>query len=266
MKIIAIITENFSVYYDLVKALKSRELAFISLTFKDFIPSNVGVVITTTPESRQIEFQNKIHIDLELTDLEQGIQNAINEAMKQLGGFTRFRILTVGIDPGKRPGIAVIGDSELINVFQVQAPEKVMPKLKQILDTYPSDNKRIRIGHGAPTARNRIINSLFELKIPIEIVDETSTTKSVQRKSGGPDLSDIKAAISIAFTPGTIIKSKYEVKPTAGELREIQRVSRLESGGTVTISKQLAEKVAKGELDLKTAIELQLDKTPGKSG
>ncbi len=265
MKIIAVITENFSIYYDLVKALKSRELAFISLTFNDLIPSNVGVVITTKPESTKIEFQNIISIDDELTNIDQAIPDAINEALKQLAGFTKLRILTIGIDPGKRPGMAVIGDSELINVFQVHAPEKVVDKLKQIIDTYPSDNTRVRIGHGAPTERNRIINSLFELKIPIEIVDETSTTKNIPKKSGRTDLSDIKAAISIAFTPGTIIKSKYEVKPTAGELREIQRVSRLESGGKVTISKQLAEKVAKGELVLKTAIDLQLGKNRKKS-
>jgi hypothetical protein len=258
MKIIAIMTENFSIYYDLVKALKSRELSFISLTFSDIIPSNVGVVITTNDESPNIEFENLILIEPESSEIDKSIQSTINEALKQLSGITKFGILTIGIDPGKRPGIAVIGDSELINVYQVQSPEDVMKKIKEILTIYPADQIRVRIGHGAPTARNRIINSIFELKIPIEIVDETSTTKNIQKRSGKYDMSDIKAAVSIAYTPGNLIRSKYEIKPTNGELREIQRVSRLESEGAITISKKLAEMVAKGEMSLKDAIARQM--------
>lgn len=258
MKIIAVMTENFAIYYDLVKALKSRDVAFISLTFTDLIPSNVGVVITTNNDEAKVEFDTKISIDTDSADIEAGIQTAINEAIKQLSGITKLGVLTIGIDPGKRPGIAVIGDSDLINVYQVLSPEEVVKKVQQILTIYPADQTRVRIGHGAPTARNRIINSLFELKIPIEIVDETSTSKNIPKRSGKLDMSDIKAAISIAFTPGNLIRSKYEINPTAGELREIQRVSRLESGGAVTISKELAEMVAKGELSLRDAIAKQM--------
>jgi len=258
MKIIAVITENFSIYYDLVKILKSREIAFVSLTFTDTIPPNVGVVITTKNELDKIDFERKISIDPNATEIDSEIQSSINEALKLLSGITRFGVLTIGIDPGKRPGIAVIGDADLINVYQVQSPEDVVKKVEEILAIYPADQIRVRIGHGAPIARNRIINSLFELKIKIEMVDETSTTKNIPKRSGKLDMSDIKAAISIAFTPGTLIQSKYEIKPTAGELREIQRVSRIESNGAVTISKELAEKVAKGELSLKDAINNQL--------
>ena len=93
MKIIAVMTENFAVYYDLVKALKSQEITFISLTFTDLVPPTVGVVITTEAESEKVEFQNKILIDNELPELETTIQNVINEALKRLGGKIRYEIL-----------------------------------------------------------------------------------------------------------------------------------------------------------------------------
>ena len=46
MKVIGVMTEDFSVYYDLVKVLKERKIPFISLSFEDVIPANVGLILT----------------------------------------------------------------------------------------------------------------------------------------------------------------------------------------------------------------------------
>ena len=85
------------------------------------------------------------------------------------------------------------------------------------------------------------------------MVDESNTT----RKTVQPD---IKAAIDIALSAGLPIKSKMEVNPTEGEIRDLQRISRLESKGAVTISKQLAKQVASGKISLKRAIYSQQKK------
>ena len=273
MKIVGIITENFSVYYDLVKALKARSIPFVSLSFADLIPANVGVIITTEKETDNIEFEHKVEIP-ENHDEVKDIQYAINVALNTLSGKEHYNHLIIGIDPGKRPGVAVIGDGETVNLFQVGTPEDVGNTVRQILRTYPAYDLRIRIGHGAPTHRNRIINTLFDLFeaatgtgeiptiIPIEIVDETSTTL----KPGG---TDTEAAKNIAFTKGVRVVSryigKYKIEPTEGELHDIQRRSRIESKGAVTISMDLAEKVAKGEFTLQKAILLQEEKNLGHS-
>jgi hypothetical protein len=242
MKIIGVMTENFSVYYDLVKVLKERRIPFISLSFDDIIPGNVGLILTTFEEQPRIWFEHKLAIT-EKDD----VSLIIDKALKIIQGKDVFARLIVGIDPGKRPGIAVLGDGEVLNVYQVDSPEKVVRILKRVLKTYPNQEILIRIGHGAPTERNRIINVLFNFGVPIEMVDESHTTqKTVQP--------DIKAAIDIALSSGITIKSKLEVKPTAGEIRDIQRISRLESKGAITISKPLAEKVASGEITLEDAI------------
>ncbi|WP_455392516.1 hypothetical protein [[Eubacterium] cellulosolvens] len=248
MKIIGVMTEDFSIYYDLVKVLKERKIPFISLSPDDAIPANVGVIFTTNEEQSKIWYEPKLAVT-EGDD----ISLMIDKALKIMEGKERFGKLIIGIDPGKRPGLAVLGDGDVLEVYQVDAPEKVVSIIKRVLRTYPDQEALIRIGDGAPTHRNRIINGLFNLGVPMEMVDESNTTqKTVQP--------DIKAAIDIALCNGIPIKSKLEVAPTEGEIRDIQRISRLESNGAITISKPLAKKVAAGLITLEEAIKSQQKK------
>jgi hypothetical protein len=241
MKIIGILTSDFRVYYELIKALKMRDLSFASLSFDELIPVNIGVIITTEDEKENIDFPN-------LVVAEKDIELTIDVATRILKGKEKFNRLIIGIDPGKRPGVAVIGDDDILSTAQVSSPEKVEAVVGRVIKTYPSEETIVRIGHGDTTHRNRIINSLSKFDLMVEISDETKTT----RISDSPD---IDAAIDIALKSGVVAKKKYKVEPTEGELRDIQRRSRIESKGRVTISKEEAKKVAKGELSLKEAID-----------
>jgi hypothetical protein len=205
-------------------------------------------VITSREELSKVWFEPKLGLD-ENDD----IQLMLDKALKIIKGKDRFERLIMGVDPGKRPGVAVMGDGEVLDVYQVDFAEKVALILKRILKTYPDQEILIRIGNGAPTHRNRIINALFNYGVPMEMVDESNTT----RKTVQPD---IKAAIDIALNAGIPIKSKMEVNPTEGEIRDLQRISRLESKGAVTISKHLAEQVVSGKISLKRAIDAQQKK------
>ena len=84
--------------------------------------------------------------------------------------------------------------------------------------------------------------------MPIEIVDEAGTTKRME--------DDIEAAIEIAFGKGKEIRFLSEIRPTHGDLKRIQDESRILSG-SITISEELAELVAKGEMSLEEAIRRQ---------
>jgi hypothetical protein len=240
MKILGILTSDFRIYYELISALKKRDLPFASLSFEQTIPQNVGVIITTEDEKENIDFPKMVLIskDIDLT---------IDIAQRTLRGKDIFQKLIVGIDPGKRPGVAIIGDGEILATAQVSSPEKVRHRVVRAIRSYPSIETIIRIGHGDTTHRNRIINSLSDLRMKIEISDETRTTKISETP-------DIDAAIDIALKSGIPAKGRYKVEPTQGELRDIQRRSRIESKGRVTISKKEAEKVARGELTLEEAI------------
>lgn len=241
MKIIGILTQDFRVYYNLIKGLKKRDLPFASLSFEESIPMNIGVIITTEEEKEKIDFPKIVLVDND-------IELTIDIAKRTLKGKEKCKRLIIGIDPGKRPGLAIIGDGEILSTAQVSSPEKVGGIVGRALKSYPADEIIVRIGHGDTTHRNRIINTLSKFKLRIEISDETRTT----RISESPD---IDAAINIALKQGQEAKGRFLVKPTQGELRDIQRRSRIESKGRVTISKDLARKVAQGKLSLEEAIK-----------
>lgn len=245
MKIVAIITEDFSLFYDLVRELKRAKVPFVSLSFDDAIPSNVGIVLTTLEEATRVRFHEKLAVG-KGADL----QAIITEAKRRMRGVETYGKLIIGIDPGVRPGFAVVSAGAVLYTTQLSKPEDVAETTRHVLELYPAREVVVRVGHGDPTNRNRIINALHDLGIHIQIVDEHSTTKKTE-------FPDIDAAINIALSPGHTVTGPLAVAPTSGEIRNVQRKSREASGGMVTISTHLAERVAKGQLTLEEAILLQ---------
>ncbi len=248
MKVIGVMTEDFKVYYELVKALKKRQMPFVSLSFGDGVPQNVGVIITTAWEMDRVDFPHKLAV----SDIEESIENAAHG----LDGKDSYGSLVIGIDPGKTPGIGVLGDEEVIFTALSVSPEDVRSVVKRVIREFKYETLVVRIGHGDVTKRNRIINALANLDLDIEIVDETGTTPHT-------DYPDIDAAINIASMEGFKAKGSYPVLPTEGELHEVQRRSRIKSEGKVTISRELAERVVKGEVTMNKAIWLQMKKKRG---
>lgn len=246
MKMIAVITEDFSVYYELVKLLRASKKAFLTLTPGDPIPSSVGVVITTAAEEWRVDFRPRLVISgLD----EASVKMTVQLAGEALAGKSEYDSLIFGIDPGKRTGVAVLGDGAVIHTAEVW-PHEVPEEINSILRTHNARDVRFRVGHGDPPNRNRIINMLLEFVYPVEMINERST-------SHGLDEPHTRAAMEIALSRGPRVKHRIETVPTRGELKEVKRLSRLASDGTVTISDGLAEAVVKGELSMDEAIRRQ---------
>lgn len=242
MQVIGLLTEDPKKYFEIIETLRQCGLRFVSLDFHDPVPANVGVIITTEAEKDRIDFDKMV------TDDDPDI--AVARAKRMLSSEMSVKDLMIGIDPGTRPGIAAIGDGVVIARTVADSPEAVGDIVDDLLEDYATADVIVRIGHGDRTNRNRIFNTLWDGGHRIEIVDERNTTK----KSHTPDED---AAVEIAMTPGYRPLKRQEVEPCAGEIRNIQRISRLESEGSLTVSKELAKKVATGELTLDDAIELQ---------
>jgi hypothetical protein len=58
--VIGILTEDFALSYDLIRILKRRGLPFKSLDFKDPVPGDVGVVLTSARERGRVSFQKVV--------------------------------------------------------------------------------------------------------------------------------------------------------------------------------------------------------------
>jgi hypothetical protein len=242
MKVIGVMTKNFRFFYELCQQLKEHKEPFVALDFDEEVPDTVGVVVTTREEKPKVRFRKVVSAD------EPDI--ALEMARSQLRGRERFDLLIVGIDPGVRPGVAIIGDGRVLVAETVGSPEAVADEIARLRQCFSHGRLIARVGHGDRTNRNRVIKSIWNSVDDIEVVDETNTTRRTEEP-------DADAAVSIALSSGYRMPFPPEVRPTPGEVRDIQRLSRIESGGRVTISTDLAEAVAKGEITLPEALTVQ---------
>ena len=247
MKTIGVYTKDFSLYHDIIKGLKKRNVAYVSLTSSEDLPRRIGVILTSQKELPQIALSKKV-----AADAYDSIDYAIDLAVQKMTGKELYSKIYIGIDPGERPGIAIVCDDILLQKIQVDSPEKVVTEVKRFLKVYQSKETCIRIGHGSVINRNRIINSLIPLEKPIEIVDETRTTPAQQKRRC---VRDSEAAAAIALLSGGRVQSTLPIETSRGAIKNIQRWSRQLSEGRFTISEKTALRVLTGELSLLEAIE-----------
>jgi len=240
MRQIGVLTEDPRTYFEVLAVLRKQGLRFVSLDFSDTIPADVGVVITSEREKDRVAF------DRVVSDKEPA--TAVGRARLLLAIDSDIRQITIGIDPGVHPGFAVLGDGAILMKSLASSPESVGGLVDDVVKEYPEASVMVRIGDGDRTNRNRIFNTLWDEGHMLEIVDERNTTT----RSETPDED---AAVEIAMTPGYRPTKRQDNNPAPGEIRNIQRLSRLESEGTLTVTRDLAKKVALGEISLKDAIE-----------
>ncbi len=241
-KVLGVLTQDFRLYHDLVAALRARGVPFVTLSFEKRVPEDVGAILTSSQEAERIRRSDVVAAE--------EVDSAIAKALQLLQGHASWQEVIVGIDPGAGPGVAVLGDGQVLDTRLASSTEAVAGIVRDALRTFPAPRHRIRVGHGDRTNRNRILNALDREGLEAEIVDEAGTTDRTEEP-------DIDAAIKIAFMPGVRAAPPYDVTPTPGEVREIQRRSRMTSEGGVTISKDLATLVAKGDLTLDEAVRRQ---------
>lgn len=252
MKTLGVQTSDFSAYYDLVQALRARGVPFVPLAQGQEIPLHVSVVVTTAPEAQAFAHPRVVVFTTP--------EATIEEALRLLDGHEAFRQCVIGVDPGERPGVAVLADGRVVRLIHAANPEAVRPAIDAALTGCPAGRFLLRIGDGAPTYRDRILRGLQGLDVAIELVDETRSTPP----SGyhGNAERDTAAATNIALTPGSPIDVALvgPITPSAGELRDIQRKSRVASQGRLTINRDLALGVALGHFTLDEALSRQSQK------
>ncbi len=218
--------------YRVMSALSQRGIPFTILKDTRDFP---GPVLSDAPRG---------HDEILVEDEMVGVRRVIS----YIHGKKRFSRVVVGIDPGPKPGIAVIGDGIVVEEIHLSDVSETKNAVDSIYRGYSPIRFLVRVGDGDIVNRNRIVNSLVE-DYEIELVDERNTTTSITNR-------DVVSAKNIAFSHGRIIRNKINTVVKEGYLREIQRRSRIESRGQVTIPRDLAKKVALGEITLNKAIEL----------
>lgn len=234
---IVVATEDFEIYHEVVNALRERGAAFTTQTPDEPLPEQATVVVTGPDEA----FDDTVDVVRATPD---DSRRAVDEALTLLRGSEGRTV--VGVDPGDRPGIAVLSGDVVIAVFQVPVDRAAEVLHEEVAE---APDPVVRIGDGARLQGAKIIDDLPDLRV--ELVDETGTTPYLG--SGARGMGDVVAAINIARIEGDVVEER-EVSPSAGELQAIKDRSRERSEGNRTIDEMLARRVARGELTLDEAL------------
>ncbi len=247
---LAIVTSNPKFYHEAVSELDKLGERFLSLSPGDKVPPGVEVVITSEGEREEINYSPIVSSPSAAV--------AVREAVIERSGLGKtYARLSIGIDPGKNIGIVAIGDRRLIFQALLNEPEEVWRIVKDLIQRFESQRVVVRIGSAGGAYRDRIIAGIqANLTCKIEIVSEERTTgpRAESRRMGVQK--DVLSARRIALKKGRQLKQKIDVSTTEGEIKNVQMESRKKSGH-LTVSKELAEAVVKGEITLEEAIGRQ---------
>ena len=233
---IVVATADFEVYHDVVAELRDRDVKFTTVEAGTALPEPARVAIVGPAED---------HPEIPTVTADPGDpRRAVEEAISLLRGDDGRTV--VGIDPGDRPGVAVLQGDTVVAAFQVPAAEAAGLVAAEVAD---AADPLVRVGDGARLRGANIVADLED--VPVELVDETGTTPHLG--TGARGMGDVLAAVNIARLEGDRIEER-DVEPTAGEIQRIKDRSRERSADGRTIDEALARRVAVGELSMTEAL------------
>lgn len=192
---IAISTLFGKVYFLLVDELKRRHLPFISLKPEDTIPVSIKVVLTSQEELKLFAHENVLGY-AEGADP----STLVDMATLILLSKSSFCELSIGIDPGKTIGVAILGDGIVLRTAKRSNVEEVITDISRFLRNFKAEKLVVRIGSGSTEYHRRIIKEVEDnlpRDVVLELVDEKGTTRTSKNRSRLISL-DENAAIRIA--------------------------------------------------------------------
>ncbi len=165
MRRVGIYTHDFKFYHDIVRDLKKWNIPFFSIVDLYSIPKDISVILSSSKDQFNLPEQIKADNSLE----------AIRMSISLLLYKDRFVNIIIGIDPGPRPGIAVMADNVLIEAYECPTIEKIKSEILDISRSYMYEYMTIKIGNGDRPNRDLIINEIKNIA-PLMIVNEENTS------------------------------------------------------------------------------------------
>ena len=247
---IVVATADFEVYHGVVNELRDRGVTFTTIEPGDEWPEEVEVAVVAAGE--RVETPDGVPVIQADPDDPRGAVESAVDTIRGTDGRT-----IIGIDPGERPGIAVLHGEMVVAVFQVPAAQAGEVVHQEVED---APDPLVRIGDGARLVGSRIIDDIED--VPVELVDESGTTPYLG--AGARGMGDVLAAVNIARLGGEEVASR-PIEPTAGELQRIKDRSREASETNRAIDELLARQVAVGDLTIEEALAQHRGDSTGES-
>ena len=203
---IAVATVSGRAYYFVVNELKARGLDFLSLTPYESIPLTVQVVITTEKERGLVK-----HPSVLIYREETSASKLVDEATKLVRGKTTFETITVGVDPGKTFGIAVLSDGNILETLTCVSSEETVNTITEIFSKHRAAAKVAKVGNLAPeyaTELLPLLDKVLPKDVAIETVHEDGTSRLGRQTIHKRGLRHAVAAVKIAERRGQVYQRR----------------------------------------------------------
>ena len=203
---IAVATVSGKAYYFLVNELKARGIAFLSLTPYESIPLTVQVIITTEEERGLIK-----HPEVLVYKESTSPASVIDEAAKLIRGKKSFETISVGVDPGKTFGVAVLSDGNVLETLTCTSLEETTNVVAEVFNKHQAAARLVKVGNLAPSYANELLPLLDEtlpVDITIEVVREAGTSRLGSQTVHKRRLRHVMAAVKIAERRGHVYQRK----------------------------------------------------------
>lgn len=196
MSRVCVATSKAGTYYVLVSRLKQAGLPFVSI-FPDSNYEACEVVLTTAEEAGR--FGEKA---LALEDLDENPGIFKGQVLSRL---VSDEVILVGVDPGKRTGLAVFYGRTNLAFGTFDSVGAVCSRVGAFARSMPSSRVLVKVGNGNKSMCASLADGLRK-EVPratIELVDESGTSASSSKMKGVQR--DQAAAARIAFRRGEVV-------------------------------------------------------------
>ncbi len=194
---VCVATSKARAYYVLVSRLRRAGLPFSSvLPNSDF--RDCAVVLTTADEAGN--FGGRA---IALEDLNEDPGIFKGQVMSRLSG--EKDVVLVGIDPGKRTGLAIFYGQTRLAFITSDNLGAVCSRVGEFARGVPSTRTLVRIGNGDRSMVTKLVDGLKKEvpSVTIEVVDESGTSTGSPRMKGIQR--DQISAAKIAFRKGEVV-------------------------------------------------------------
>jgi len=215
---VGISTSNGRAYYDITALLKRAALRYVDIIAGNspmlstadrgtqlFYDGNVKVVITTRRERVQFFDSNVLCIE----DLGDDVGIARERIFPYLYPAKPTDWFIIGIDPGKRTGIAAFMNHRQVESSVIQSLEGTIARVFALIDNAPPVRKIVKIGSGNAVLAKKIaqlLYSRYQSSVRIQLVNESGTSALSHKRGrltfGRSETRDQRAAKMIAFREG----------------------------------------------------------------
>lgn len=194
---VCVVTSKGRAYYAIVSRLRRAGLTFTSL-LPDSDCRSCVFILTTADELGHFG-RNALAIE----DLDENPGIFKGQVVSRLS--ERDEIVLVGVDPGKRMGLAVFYGETRLAFNSFDSVTALCSRIESFARGLPSRRVVVRVGNGSPGIAARLVEAV-QRQVPratVELVDESGTSARSARMRGLQ--SDQGAAAKIAFRRGAVV-------------------------------------------------------------